>query len=150
MQCHVCNTEFEGNFCPNCGTAPDGKRTCPHCGAKSSGNFCSSCGMPLSKEEPKTYRYSPQEAYQPPVIITNTNTNTNIVDTLNKSPKSKGTAAFLCLFFGFLGAHRFYVGKIGTGILFLCSFGGFFLGAFLDFLTILFGNFTDSQGRVLY
>jgi len=34
-------------------------------------------------------------------------------------PKSKLIALLLCLFAGGLGAHRFYVGKIGTGILML-------------------------------
>ncbi len=37
------------------------------------------------------------------------------------SAKSKGTAAVLCFFFGALGVHRFYAGKIGTGIQFKFS-----------------------------
>ncbi|OTW89343.1 hypothetical protein BK702_10360 [Bacillus thuringiensis serovar cameroun] len=39
--------------------------------------------------------------------------------------KSKGVAYLLHIFFGFLGAGRFYVGDIGMGILNLLTFGGF-------------------------
>ena len=41
-----------------------------------------------------------------------------------KSEKSNVTALLLCFFLGVLGVHRFYVGKIGTGVLQLVTFGG--------------------------
>lgn len=66
-----------------------------------------------------------------------------------KSDKSKGVAALLCFFLGFLGVHRFYVGKIGTGILWLFTAGLFGIGEIVDFFVILFGGFKDSEGRKL-
>ncbi|WP_084957021.1 TM2 domain-containing protein [Thermoactinospora rubra] len=63
--------------------------------------------------------------------------------------KSKVTAALLCLFLGVLGVHRFYVGKIGTGILQLVTAGGFGIWALVDFVIILAGRFRDKQGRPL-
>jgi len=51
---------------------------------------------------------------------------------------------FLCLLFGIFGAHRFYVGKITTGILQLITLGGLGIWAMIDLVMILCGVFTDS------
>lgn len=65
------------------------------------------------------------------------------------SPKSKVTAALLCFFLGELGVHRFYVGKIGTGILWLLTCGWCGIGVLIDFIMILCGSFKDSNGAVI-
>lgn len=51
--------------------------------------------------------------------------------------KNKWVAFFLCLFLGFLGAHRFYEGKIFTGILYLCTLGLGGIGVIVDLVRIL-------------
>jgi TM2 domain-containing membrane protein YozV len=56
-------------------------------------------------------------------------------------------AAILCFFIGVLGVHRFYVGKVGTGILQLLTLGGFGIWAFVDFIMIVIGSFRDSDGN---
>lgn len=56
-------------------------------------------------------------------------------------------AAILCFFFGCLGAHRFYVGKTGTGIVQLITVGGMGIWALIDFIMIVAGSFTDSDGN---
>ena len=53
-------------------------------------------------------------------------------------PISKPVALILCLFAGYLGAHKFYEGKIGLGILYLFTLGLFFIGVIVDFFVILF------------
>jgi TM2 domain-containing membrane protein YozV len=45
--------------------------------------------------------------------------------------------------------HRFYVGKIGTGILQIVTFGGLGLWVLIDFIMILLGNFKDKDGQAL-
>jgi hypothetical protein len=65
------------------------------------------------------------------------------------SPHSRTVAAVLCFFFGVLGVHRFYVGKVGTGILQILTAGGFGLWALIDFIVILVGGFRDKNGLPL-
>jgi len=65
------------------------------------------------------------------------------------SPKSGLTAFILCFFFGIFGIHRFYVGKIGTGILMLLTCGGLSFWMLYDLFSIICKNFTDSQHRTV-
>jgi TM2 domain-containing membrane protein YozV len=67
------------------------------------------------------------------------------------SSKSRLIALLLCLFFGWVGAHRFYVGKIGTGILMICTFGGFFgIWILIDLILIISGSFSDKEGKAVF
>ncbi len=63
------------------------------------------------------------------------------------SDKSRLVAFLLCTFLGYLGVHRFYVGKVGTGILWLLTAGIGGLGVFIDWILILVGSFKDDTGN---
>lgn len=55
-------------------------------------------------------------------------------------------AWLLLAFGGVFGFHRFYLGKIGTGILYLCTFGIFGLGILYDYFTL--NDQIDIQNRI--
>lgn len=65
------------------------------------------------------------------------------------SPSSRLAATLLCFFLGVFGVHRFYVGKVGTGILQLVTFGGLGIWALIDLIIVIVGSFRDKQDRLL-
>lgn len=67
----------------------------------------------------------------------------------NASQKEFLPVLLLCFFFGFIGIHRFYVGKMGTGILMALTLGGFGIWALIDCILILTNSFRDSDGMVI-
>lgn len=66
------------------------------------------------------------------------------------SEKKRLPALLLCLLVGGLGVHRFYVGKIGTGVLQILTIAGFFgIWPLIDLIMIIAGSFTDKEGKKL-
>ena len=142
----------------------------PECEAD---GMCAYCGKPFCKEclvEVKGRMYCKgdlgnvfDEAKQqtanatPSINITNsnasvnTNTNNN-ANGLGLPPrKSKMVALILCIlgFFGLAGLHRMYVGKVGSGVLHLFTYGICVIGTIIDLISILSGGFRDSYGPPL-
>ena len=113
-------------------TSEDGPATvyCVRCGnAMETGDrYCHACGWAADRPLP-----SPAE----PAVG-------------NPSRHNRLAALLLCILLGWVGAHRFYVGKIGTGILWLCTFGIFCVGTIYDAVLIGTGEFRDSDGRRVY
>lgn len=106
---------------------------CKHCGEKIDVDciICPKCGKQV--EELKN-----TSTEQPNIVINNANTNTNVNNVVGGRLKNKWVSVLLCFFFGWLGAHKFYEGKIGIGILYLCTCGLCGVGALIDFVTLLF------------
>jgi len=109
---------------------------CKHCGTKvhEDAIICTACGRQI--EELKQ-----ESAAAPQVVINNANTSSNVNTNVNgggyRKAINKWTAFFLCLFLGGIGAHKFYEGKIGMGILYICTCGLFCIGWIIDCIVIL-------------
>lgn len=72
--------------------------------------------------------------------------------TENEEPKSEKNfiaTLLFCLLLGYFGVHRFYVGKIGTGILMLLTFGGLGIWLLIDLIMVACGAFRDKQGFLI-
>ena len=114
-------TQAKTKFCKHCGgTIPQDAVMCTHCGRQ--------------VEELAG-------AAQPQVVIQNTNMNTNtaaaVVAGVGARAKNKWTAFVLCLLLGYFGAHKFYEGKVGMGVLYLFTLGLFGIGWFVDLIVLL-------------
>lgn len=68
---------------------------------------------------------------------------------MSKSDKSFVATLLFCLLLGTLGVHRFYVGKVGTGILMLLTVGGFGIWVLIDFILICCARFRDKEGFLI-
>ncbi len=91
---------------------------------------CRSCGQVISSLAPACPHCGAPTGVRPPGV----------------SPKSRLAALLLCWFLGIFGAHRFYVGKVGTGILQIFTLGGLGIWTLIDFILIIVGTFKDKQG----
>lgn len=127
---------------------------CTYCGKP----FCKDClvevkgKMYCKSDLDKVFDENKAAASTPQINITNTSSNVNTNQNAGMpmhSQKSKVVALLLCLFLGGLGIHRFYVGKIGTGILYLLTCGFFGIGAIIDLILIAVGSFKDKYGYPL-
>lgn len=107
---------------------------CKHCGAKipEDAILCTACGRQV--EEMKG-------AAQPSIVINNENTNANMnmnmMGGMYGRPRNKWVALILCVLLGFVGAHKFYEGRAGMGILYIFTGGLFGIGWLIDIIALL-------------
>ena len=108
---------------------------CKFCGAKipEDAVLCSVCGRQV--EEIK------QSSSTPQVVVNNTNSNAGVNPNANgvvgRKLCNKWVSFVLCLFLGFFGAHKFYEGNAGMGVLYMFTGGLFLIGYIVDLITIL-------------
>lgn len=146
-------------LCLNCGAELSNKSVyCQYCGQKNylPKDFKNPAELndtdalsPMNRHRP--YQRTPVQKYRSPdhpFVSPAFQSSIHTTDFFY-SPKRRGIAALLCLFLGIFGFHRFYVGKIGTGLIWFLKFGLCGVGFFLDLFMILCGNFRDRDDRRL-
>ena len=125
------------SFCNKCGSNINpNEKFCPKCGAqqfgfKRIGNvFCRYCG---------------QEIDEDCVVCPNCGKQVKdlkVEHTYSEKPNgkecNKWLAFTLCFFLGVFGAHKFYEGKTGMGILYIFTIGLFGFGWLYDLITLAF------------
>lgn len=116
------------NECLNCGASVEKNRDC-----------CKYCGTPYDN------KVNLQPLQNEKIIIQE-----KVAEKEPKSlisPKPRLTTLLLCVFLGTFGVHRFYVGKIGSGFLYMISLGGYGIGVLIDLISIITGTFKDMYGN---
>jgi len=142
VYCRNCGKELTGTpeLCMNCGAKPlAGNSYCNACGTETNSlaEICVKCGAKLGKPG----------------------------SVAGASPKSRLALTLLAFFLGELGIHRFYVGKIGTGVVMLIltivgyatiwlAFGFIPLAVvwiwnLVDFILAVAGKFKDNEGELI-
>lgn len=136
--------------CKNCGAEVGIEyRLCPYC---------------HSEIDYPSRNQGNNQAQQPIIIqniISDTNSNRNADSNRNNvdyrnfqpdcsptacSPKNKVVTLILCILLGYFGVHRFYAGKVGSGILYFFTLGLFYFGWIYDIIKIASGTFKDGNG----
>lgn len=110
----------------------DGMKFCKFCAARipMDAVICTWCGRQVE----------PLKSEQQVIINNSCNSNTYNQNTASQptgQKKDKWVAFFLCLFLGYIGIHRFYEGKIGSGIIYFFTGGLFGIGWIIDLIRIL-------------
>lgn len=125
--CRNCGKELTGtpDYCPGCGARPlAGNAFCQNCGASVTPltEICTKCGARIA------------------------------VATANASSKSRLATTLLSIlpaFLGVNGVHRFYLGKIITGIVMLLTLGGLGIWTLIDFIMAVSGTMKDKEGKYI-
>jgi len=129
MFCRNCGKELIGTpeICVGCGARPlVGSSFCQACGAETNAlaEICIKCGARLGKAE-----------------------------AVDISSKSRLATTLLCILpawiVGIAGIHRFYLGKIGTGIAMLLTLGGLGIWTLIDFIYVVSGSMKDKEGKLI-
>ncbi|MDA3879335.1 MAG: TM2 domain-containing protein [Prolixibacteraceae bacterium] len=94
--------------------------------------YCFNCGATIESRAV----VCPQCGVSQPDAIRNRTLNQHWLATL-----------LLCIFTGVWGIHRFYLGRVGTGILMLITLGGLGIWVIIDLILIVLGQIRDKNGQ---
>ena len=132
--------------------------TCKGCGAqlREDNRYCPYCGKEQEQRSatagPKQEIHIHNHYDQPRERVVERVVDRVVVQPVYQEPvssRSRVVMLVLCFFFGVVGAHRFYSGRIMLGLLYLVTGGFLGIGVMIDFFIILLGKPRDSKGRLI-
>ena len=101
--------------------------------------YCTACGKQIHESAPACPGCgAPQQARGAAPVV--------VAPAVPATDKRILPAALLCFLLGVFGAHRFYIGKIGTAVLMIVTVGGLGIWMLIDFILIVTGSFKDANG----
>lgn len=138
------------SYCINCGNKlEDGYEFCPECGVKvdqvlgvNTGYHniiykrCSSCGAEMPEDA--FYCLNCGKTFDDYYDFDRVQNQVKYAYLKNGIWKNKWTALLLCIFLGWMGAHKYYEGRIGLGILYTFTLGLFLIGWAVDVAILIF------------
>lgn len=138
MKCPECGSEMSeaAKSCPHCGYTIEETKFCKYCGEKVpiDSVVCTKCGRQI--EETDKGGIVINNAASSSASASAAATATVPVERPHKKKINKMTALLLCIFLGWVGAHKFYEGKIGMGILYVLTMGLLCIGWIADIIII--------------
>ncbi|WP_343246726.1 TM2 domain-containing protein [Diplocloster hominis] len=145
MNCNLCGAPVENGVCTYCGAVV----STPQAAAGPQYQGVDQAGQ-QNQQPDYQQQGSQQQGYQQQFGQQQNYTQMNpMQNTALKSPKSKTTTLILAIFLGWIGVHRYYVGKVGTGLLYTFTIGIFYVGWIVDIVKIASNTFQDSEGRTI-
>lgn len=142
MLCPECGKEIseKAQNCPNCGYLFEKMKFCKFCGEKilADSVVCSKCGRQVENVDNKNGGITINNVSNSSASASSAASSNAESKDEKRKPKeiNKTVALILCIFFGYFGAHKFYEGRSGMGILYILTFGLLGIGWIADIIII--------------